>query len=811
VIPHISLILISRIPDPKFTSQSKTKLSSPEISFTIPDKIVNPIKKWKLIDRLYMTMEIKEMNVLKDTDGKKKKHISNLKGEDANYAGTSKSKDCTLYVVEGKSAMGYAVKAISTINNGRDYHGILPIKGKLLNVMNASATQIAENEELKEIKKMLGLREGLDYTNEENFLTLRYGYLVILTDADDDGKHITGLILNFFFCRFPTLLIRGFLFYLKTPILRVTLGTSTHKFFNQKDYEKWKETTPNFSSYHHRYYKGLGTSKDADIKDDFKSPKVIMCIYDDTTEDSLRLAFDLRLANERKKWIASWKNNFEIEENVKFTPISTFINEEFIQFSVSNLYRSIPRFLDGLKISQRKVLWAAFLHWKSKNGGIVKNPKEMKVAQFANMAAERTNYHHGEMCLAETIINMAQDFVGANNMSYFTQDGQFGTRNLGGADAAQPRYPYTRPMDWLSFVFRPEDFPLMDYIEDEGMKCEPVSFLPIIPMCLINGCLGIGTGHSTFVPNCSPMEVTNWFLNKLKSKKNTEVLPWYRGFKGDIKVKLSEITQDEFSDEQIEIPQRSPSNEKTIAMITKGKYRYNSKGDIIITEIPIGVWINRYKQFLEKLRDEKIISSFRNLSKDNQPRFELSVDKKKFPIKSLKLERSFGLTNMVMLDLNNIPKKFKSIENILEEFFKIRLPFYYKRKDYQILEFNKIINHLQHKFNFISLIISNKIVIYNKKKSEILEQMKTHSIPEDLLSNLRVSALTKDELSDLESQINEYKQNLTILTNTSPESMWINDLEEFQDKYISIYGNEIDDDEIENNKEDTSPPSVKNY
>jgi DNA topoisomerase-2 len=785
---HISMLLCCRIPDPKFSSQSKTKLSSPEINFTIPEKIFVPVKKWKLIDRLYMTIEIKQFNALKDTDGKKKRHISNLKGEDANNAGTNKSGNCTLYIVEGKSAMGYAVKAISTIPNGRDHHGILPIKGKLLNVMNATPQQIAENEELKEIKKMLGLREGLDYTNEENFSTLRYGYLVILTDADDDGKHITGLILNFFFCRFPSLLARGYLFYLKTPILRVSHGSENHKFYTQKQYDLWKEKVPNFSSYTHRYYKGLGTSKDSDIKDDFKEPKIIMCVYDDTTTDALRLAFDVKLANDRKKWIGSWKNNFEIQD-VKYTAISTFINTEFIQYSVTNLHRSIPRFMDGLKISQRKVLWAAFLQWKSgKIGNIMRSPKELKVAQFANLAAEKTNYHHGEMCLAETIINMAQDFVGANNMAYFTQDGQFGTRNLGGADAAQPRYPYTRPMEWLSYIFRQEDFPLLEYVEDEGQNCEPITFLPIIPMCLINGCLGIGTGHSTFVPNCSPMEIITWLINKIQGFENKEVLPWYRGFKGDIKVRIADINNDELVDED---QPSTPTMEKTIAMVTTGKYRINSKGDVVISEIPIGVWINKYKQFLEKIRDDKLISTFRNLSKDNEPKFEVITEKKP-SMKTLKLIRTFGLTNMVLLDINNNPKKFKSIEMILEEFYKIRLPYYYKRKQQQIDDITKIIKNLENKHKFISYIIDEKIIVYKKKKIEIQDQMKKYDIPEELLSNLRVSALTEDELNDLEKQIKQNKDINKKLEDTTPEQMWLNDLYEFQEKYIQMYGNELE-------------------
>lgn len=786
--PHISLILNCRLPDPKFTSQTKTQLSSPKIKFEIPNKILEPIHKWDLVSRLYAALEAKQFKSLQKTDGKKKRHIPQLKGEDANNAGTNQSEECTLYIVEGKSAMGYAVKAISSIPNGRDFHGILPIKGKLLNVMNASAQQIAENEELIEIKKMVGLRENVDYTSKENFSTLRYGYVVILTDADDDGKHITGLILNFFFCRFPSLLARGYLFFLRTPILRAKLGSDTQKFFNYKDYENWQNQTPNWKSYKHRYYKGLGTSKDEDVLDDFKEPKIVACVYDDRTEDSLKLAFDNKLSNRRKDWIAKWKNEFNIGD-INMCPISTFIEMEFIQFSVSNLHRSIPKFMDGLKISQRKVLWAAFLHWSSsKNSGLVKNPKELKVARFAAMAAEKTNYHHGELCLAETIISMAQDFVGSNNLPYFTQDGQFGTRNLGGEDAAQPRYPDTRPQQWLRYVFRMEDFPLMEFMKDEGQDVEPKHFLPIIPMCLVNGCMGIGTGHSTFIPNCSPIDIIDWYLSKLKSKEVDEIIPWYRGFKGEIEIRKTIVTQDPDFDE-IE-PGQEPlkSKRQQLSMVSKGIYSVGKKfGQCIVKEIPIGIWIDKYRKYLEGLREGKVITDVRNLSNHNTPLFEISglINPS---VERLKLSRAYGLTNMVLLDANNNPNKYSSINDILENFYEQRLPYYKKRKEYQLGNLEQNINTLKTKFKFLTLLSNETIVITKRKKQDIIEDMKKHNIPEELLSNIRISSLSEEELTELQKQIDESDTEKQKLEKTNIQDLWISDLEEFKNKYIEIFG-----------------------
>lgn len=967
--PHISLVMSCRIPNPKFTSQTKTQLSGPQLKFDFPEKLFNQIYKWTLITRLYATLEAKQMKNLQKTDGKKRRHILLEKGEDANEAGGAQSKKCTLFIVEGKSAMGYAVKAISSIPNGRNFYGILPIRGKLLNVMNAGAQQIAENEELSEIKKMLGLKEGTNYSGEEAFATLRYGYVVILTDADDDGKHIMGLILNFFYCRFQSLLARGFIHYLRTPILRVYSGKTVLKFYSAGEYETWKDKTPNASSWKHRYYKGLGTSKDSDILDDFKSPKMVMCLYDDQCPDSFKLAFDSKYSNQRKTWIATWKKAFDIED-VRECPISKFINEEFIQYSVSNLHRSIPRMMDGLKASQRKVLWAAFCHWKGQGlGQLMKGPKEIKVERFASITAEATNYHHGGNCLSETIIAMAQNFVGANNLPYFTQDGQFGcvapdtpimlfsrqiklakditmedvllgddgcgrhiskivsgnddmylikqqtgesyvvnslhiltlfdvkelkvvdislpqllksndlskyrsvhfndynpdddliyfgkqieiiyvgkgpycgwyldsnerfllgdftvthnTRNLGGEDAAQPRYPDTRPQEWLKYVFIPQDFALMERVVDEENEVEPVSFLPIIPMALINGCLGIGTGHSTFIPNCSPMEVVDWLLAKLENKtKIPTVLPWYRGFNGNIKIKTATVKEDDFfdrsesesenEDDEDPEPKEEKTREVTLSMVTTGKVHVDKKSNIHILELPIGIWIHKYKEFLESLLENKKLVDFSNLSTHEVPKFVIQGFVGKPTFDKLKIRRTYGLTNMVLLDMNNVPRKYKSIDGLLEEFYRLRLPYYALRKQKMLEEINGKIQVLEDKYKFLKLVIEDMIVIFKKSKQEILDQMRQHKIPEDLLTSVRVSSFSEDELVDLQKDIHDLKVEQQEMLKLQPQDMWIHDLKEFKKKYIEMFGKdikeELEGDELEEETDDETIPYTK--
>ena len=157
--------------------------------------------------------------------------------------------------------------------------------------------------------------------------------------------------------------------------------------------------------------------------------------------------------------------------------------------------------VDGLKPGQRKILFSCFKRGKS----IIKN--EIKVAQLAGYVSEHSAYHHGEASLAGTIVGMAQTFVGSNNIALLHPAGQFGTRLLGGKDAASPRYIFTKLPALTRLIFHPDDEALLEYLEDDGQKIEPKWYLPILPMVLVNGAEGIGTGWSSSVPNYNPRDV----------------------------------------------------------------------------------------------------------------------------------------------------------------------------------------------------------------------------------------------------------------------------------------------------------------
>lgn len=136
---------------------------------------------------------------------------------DANNAGTRHGKDCTLILTEGDSAKALAVAGLGVV--GRDNFGVFPLRGKLLNVREANSEQIVKNEEIQNIKKIMGLQHKKDYSDTSS---LRYGRLMIMTDQDHDGSHIKGLLINFLDHFYPSLLkIPEFLVEFVTPIVRV--------------------------------------------------------------------------------------------------------------------------------------------------------------------------------------------------------------------------------------------------------------------------------------------------------------------------------------------------------------------------------------------------------------------------------------------------------------------------------------------------------------------------------------------------------------------------------------------------------------
>merc|ERR1719394_1003048 len=508
---------------------------------TLSDKFQGQITKSGIVESVLLWSKFKADAALKNKQsGKKTNKLRGIpKLEDANEAGTKNGLGCTLILTEGDSAKTLAVAGLGVV--GRDYYGVYPLKGKLLNVREASQKQIMENKEITDLVKIIGLSYKKKYMSTEDVSSLRYGKVMIMTDQDQDGSHIKGFVINFIHHNWPSLLKLPFLEEFITPIVKVTKGNNSISFYSLPEFQEWKEATDNWHTWKIKYYKGLGTSTSKEAKEYFSDMvrHKIKFKYDGTgDDDSILLAFSKKAVDQRKEWLTNWmeegKRRKELglaevylyEKDTRAVNYQDFVNKELVLFSNMDNERSIPCLVDGLKPGQRKVLFTCMKRRLDK--------KEIKVAQLAGSVAEVSAYHHGEASLMGTIINLAQNFVGSNNINVLQPISQFGTRLSGGKDSASPRYIFTKLSPLIRNIFNENDDNILDYLLDDNQKIEPEWYMPILPMVLVNGAEGIGTGWSTKVPNYNPRELVKNIKKMLNGEDCKPMKPWFKNYRGTI-------------------------------------------------------------------------------------------------------------------------------------------------------------------------------------------------------------------------------------------------------------------------------------
>jgi DNA topoisomerase-2 len=764
---NIFIFINCLIENPTFSSQTKeshvTKVTKFGSNVALTDDFIKKVDKLGITANVLEIAKAKDKKALAKTDGKKQFRISGIpKLDDANKAGGSEGWKCKLILTEGDSAKASAVAGLSVI--GRDYYGIFPLRGKLLNVRDATATQLLKNEEINNLKKILGLQQNKEYSSVKD---LRYGGILIFTDADNDGSHIKGLIINFVHSFWPSLLkINSFISSISTPIVKVSKGSNIIPFYNQDSFVKWKESQANYKSWHVKYYKGLGTSTATEAKEYFKNldKQTIKYSVTSETDGDLIKAFKKGFEDQRKEWIKeSTGKNLSLDFEINNQSISQFINNELINFSIADLERSVPNLMDGLKPSQRKVLF----------GCMKRNLySEIKVAQLSGYISEHTSYHHGEASLQGTIVNMAQDFVGSNNINLLDPIGQFGTRLQGGKDSGSPRYIFTRLLQITKVIFNEHDSVLLDYLEDDGVSIEPKYYIPVIPMILVNGSEGIGTGYSTSIPCYNPKDIIENLNKLIKDEEMTPMIPWYKGFKGTIIKESDDGTK----------------------FISTGVWKRINTTTIEITELPIGKWTQVYKEFLDSLVEENEIIDYKNNSDDLKVDFKVVMQKnviddlisKNLMDKKLKLTSSINTSNMHVFDADCKIRKVATPEEIIYRFYKVRKAHFIKRKKYLIDSLNKDYLLLESKVKFIRYVIKGTIEVFNKKKDFIVKQIiEVGDLVKvndswDYLLDLKLWTLTQEKIMDLETKMKNTYSELDKIKKTSIEEMWTSELKLIQ-------------------------------
>lgn len=762
---HLFVFVNALIENPAFDSQTKETLTTRSKAFgstaELPPKFLKAVAAAGVVDRVLAWAKFKQTSELKRVGGSKKVNLSGIpKLNDANWAGGARSGQCTLILTEGDSAMTTAVSGLSVV--GRDAYGVFPLKGKPLNVREATHASIMANTEISNIVKIMGLQFGKEYDSTKG---LRYGHLLIMADQDHDGSHIKGLILNLLAHFWPSLLrVPGFLRQFITPIVKCTKGKQVLTFFTMPEYATWKAATSDGKGWNIKYYKGLGTSSPAEAKQYFSNLDTHVIDFGVASEDdvaALDLAFNKRRADDRKDWLLSRPMGAHVDYAVPAMEVREFVNKELILFSAADNVRSIPSMMDGLKPAQRKVLHGAFKRNLTKS--------EIKVAQLAGYVSEHCAYHHGDASLTATIVSMAQNFVGSNNVNLMHPGGQFGTRRMGGKDASSARYIFTKLAPIARALFHPDDDPLLEPQMEDGQKIEPTWYAPIIPLVLVNGSDGIGTGWSSFVPNHDPRAVIANIRALLDGEPMTPLAPWYRGFTGTITRKAPKASTAAGAD----------AADSTATWIVRGVMEMDDEGDeddgasvatstasgptssLRITELPVRKWTDDYKAMLESMmpgadKDSKKkgaakgkkkgaakgkkdsdagalapVKGFKENHTDTTVDFTVTLTPEgaaeyRTPAalrKAFKMETKISTGNMHLFDAEGRIKRYASPEDLMREFYGTRMVLYAKRKASLLARMSSEWERLDNKVRFILEVIEGTLVVSNRPKAALLAEL----------------------------------------------------------------------------------------
>lgn len=830
ILSQISLFANCLIENPSFDSQTKETLTTKSFQFMnkhfmvhsgaenekkVDDLVKQFVQRTNIVEEILSTALFRQQRRMRNKTGSTRQVASRLmipKLDDANLAGGAQSHKCTLILTEGDSAKALAVAGLSVI--GRDTYGIYPLRGKMMNVRDASVDQIANNAEIANLKKILGLENYVDSDNVSGTVTkgLRYGRVMLMCDQDHDGSHIKGLFINFLHYFYPNLLRSGFVEEFITPIMKATKQKNTIAFFSVAEYEKWRNNLIETSGVNEanrwsiKYYKGLGTSTSNEAKEYFsklnEKHRIVFEFDEERTADDelIEMVFHKSNAQKRKEWLSKYRLLSEsegdqfIDHSHGRVTLSNFFNKEFVHFSQYDNVRSIPSLVDGLKPSQRKVLYAIMNKRNLIND-------EIKVAQLAGYVSEKTAYHHGEASLNSTIINMAQDFVGSgNNIPLLFPSGQFGTRLQGGRDAASARYVFTRLNALTRKIFPEADDPILEYNEEDGMQIEPKFFVPIIPMILVNGAEGVGTGWSTSVPTFHPLDLIQYLKNKILGKRRGKSIHiWTRNFTGEFSYDPEKNRYSTFGRIELQMPKKKTDKDYVIS----------------ITELPLGKWTEDYKAFLigQTSSDDGMVKKFSEHHTDVTVRFDAVLRPEYFPNgledikqgiddkslhKSLKLESSVSLSNMTMFDPSGHIAQYTSVHEIIEQFYPTRVLFYQKRKQFLLDQYESELRLLSNKLKFLEHFTMNERTSPNpissfasKKRDEMVSYLRDElglapiNDSFQYVLNLPLYNLTVENVEKLKRQVGEKQRQFDELSAKSEQQLWIDDLTALEETLVA--------------------------
>ena len=434
--------------------------------------------------------------------------------------------------------------------------------------------------------------------------------------------------------------------------------------------------------------------------------------------------------------------------------LSNFFNSDFVDYASYDNLRKIGSCIDGLKNASRKVIFTV----------LEKNIKEpIKVSQLANKVAEYAEYLHGS--LDGVVVNLGQDFAGTNNVPLLQKKGNFGTRFA--QEASAPRYIFTYGSKNLFTLFKKEDLKILKEQMFEGERIEPVFYVPTLPLILVNGSEGVSSGFAQKILPRNPKSIIKYLTNKIQGKRNNKDLlkPFFNDFKGTVE-----------------------QGETSFQWLIKGKIERTNKNQITISEIPVGYDLKTYIKVLKTLEDSKIILDWDDLS-DKEFKFIVKMNPKDLDklsedeiLDKLKLVKKVT-ENLTCLNANNQIQEFQSAEEILDYYFKVKMEYLGKRKDYLVQELKTDLDILNAKITFIKAILDKSLVIEKQPKDKIvknLEKIITVKVQDsyDYLLNMPLYSLTLEKIKALTETLKNSKLKLKETQEKTLENFWLEDLEE---------------------------------
>jgi DNA topoisomerase-2 len=687
-----------------------------------------------------------------------------------------------------------------------------------------SNKQLQDNIAFKCLVNALNLNYMFTYdeTQEGNkqFNTLYYGAVCMCTDFDEDGiGNINPLILSFFLRFWPALIKRGFVKYLRTPIIRTYQAGKSKNFYSEKEFDDWakknygsQDKIP--SSYKVKYYKGLSSHSREEVLYDIGAnilSNIIVLKWDDKCIQTMLNYYD-KDSDIRKQILKTpVSESYTTEElATKEIQVSKHYNIEAKSFKLETLQRKLISALDGLVPSQRMALMS---------GKTMR--KTQKTMVFVGYVIESYLYPHGDTSMSGVVSRMAQTMVGSNNLPLFlpASDG-FGTRKLGRDDNGSPRYTYIKTNSKLVDLLYPkEDDFLLEYLWVEGKRVQPKYLVPIMPMSILESITCPANG---------------WKIDVIARS-------WTRVYS---------IVKELIADENYKIPTLAghPWIAKKMKVYLDGRKREvcegtyaldEEKNTITINELPLRVWSESQKNYLLgiKAAEAKSVNTGRTAKKEENTNLKYVVncdddtgtnvrvvvqleDDSLTKIKSEYEEAGpskdpvinyLGLYRYFTSCLNMIAKdgtviEFKNYEDVIKYWFTVRRDLYKERikRRQKLLECELVF--YKEKLRFImmdsadpkeieidkkptverdAILKENKFKIINHTHLEHPEYTKADKMDEYIFEtgasykyiyNIRVDDKSEESITALKDLITKTEEEIAKLKKSKWQDLWLSEL-----------------------------------